>query len=278
VIAGRRDVRDLVTLARGLGDEVEVATWSTLATAFDYLSRAATSDDRHVVASTIRELFGSKLEQVGWEPVDGEDERTPTLRGLLIQSLGTVGEDPAVRREALERFDAGAVEGDLASAVLATVGASNRAGDFDEVFGRFKAASEPQAENRFRRALTQFDDTALTLRCFDMCFSEFRLQDVPLQMVSLLANRTGGPAAWEQLSERWDEITAKIPSKSLYRLVGSMVTFISDRAFAERVAAFHTEHRVESGQRQIDQSVERMLTGVAFAERVRPGLATQLAG
>jgi puromycin-sensitive aminopeptidase len=278
VIAGRREVRDLVTLARGLGDQVEVATWSTLATAFDYLSRAATSDDRPAVAVAVRELFGRKLEQVGWETVDGEDERTPTLRGLLVQSLGTVGQDDAVRREALERFDAGAVEGDLANAVLATVGAVNRPDDFDEVLSRFKAAKDPQSENRFRRALTQFDDRALTQRCFEMCFTEFRLQDVPLQMLSMLANRTGGPSAWEQLTGRWDEILAKMPSKSVHYLVQSMVTFISDRAFAERVAAFHAEHRVEAGQRQIDQCVERMLTGVAFAERVRPGLTGQLAG
>ncbi len=275
-LAGRRDVADLLLLARGLGDDVEVAPWATIGAALDTVSRAAASDDRPKVAGVVRELFGPRLEQFGWEARDGEDERVRTLRGLLVQSLGTIGEDETVRREACARFDAGHVDGDLASAVLATVGAVNRPGDFDETFRRFKSAPDPQSEQRYRRALTQFDDRDLALRSFELCFGELRLQDVPLHLMALLSNRTGGPAAWEQLSSRWDEVVAMLPSKVAHRTVDAITTFIADRAFAERVAAFHTAHPVESGQRQIEQSIERMRVGVEFAERVRPTLAQQL--
>ena len=276
VLAGRRQVRDLLTLARGLGNEAEVGTWTTLALACDYLWRAASSDDRPAVAAAVRGLFGPKLAHFGWDPSPDEDERTLTLRGLLVQTLGTIGEDADVRAQAIERFESGVVEGDLGPAVLATIGACNRPGDFDEALSRFKGAKDPQAQSRYRRSLAQFDDTALTLRCFDMCFDEFRLQDVPLQMVALLGNRTGGPAVWERLSSRWEEINAKLPPQTLHFLVISIVTFIQDRAFAGRVAAFHAAHPMESAQRQVDQRVERMLVGVDFAERVRPGLVTQL--
>jgi hypothetical protein len=168
------------------------------------------------------------------------------------------------------------VEGDLANAVLATVAAVNRPGDFDETLERFRSAKDPQSENRYRRALGLFHDEALTKRCFEMCFSEFRLQDVPLQVVVMLANPVGGPAAWQMLADRWDEISELMPSKAVHYLVNSITTFIADRAFAERVAAFHSGHPVESGQRQVEQSIERMLMGVAFAERVRPDLAAML--
>ena len=60
-----------------------------------------------------------------------------------------------------------------------------------------------------------------------------------------------------------------LPSKVLHYLVSSVTTFIADRAFAERVAAFHREHPVDSGQRQVEQAIERMLTGVAL-RRARP--------
>jgi puromycin-sensitive aminopeptidase len=276
-LAGRREVRDLLVLARGLGDEVELAPWATVASALDYLWRAAAPADRASVAAAVREVLGPKLAHFGWEPVHGEDDRTLTLRGLLVQCLGTIGADEAVRVESARRFDTGVVDGDLATAVLATIAAVNRPGDFDEALARFRAAKDPQSENRYRRALAQFNDTALTLRCFEMCFGEFRLQDVPLQMISLLANPTGGPAVWEQLSGRWDEINQMLPSKVLHYLVNSVTTFVSDRAFAERVAAFHRAHPVDSGQRQVEQSIERMLTGVDFAERTRPVLAAQLA-
>jgi len=277
VLAGRREVADFLTLARGLGDDVEVAPWSTVAQALDYLWRAATVEDRPRVAAAAREVLGPKLARFGWEPVKGEDDRTLTLRGLLVQCLGTIGADEDVRRESTRRFDAGDLDGDLATAVLATVAAVNRPGDFDETLTRMRGATTPQQENRYRRALAQFHDEAMALRCFELCFGEFRLQDVPLQMISLLANPVGGPAAWEQMTGRWEELHQLLPSKVVHYLVDSISTFVSDRAFAERVAAFHRDHPVDSGQRLVDQSVERMLTGVAFAERVRPGLAAQLA-
>ncbi len=276
VLAGRREVRDLATLARGLGDQVELATWSTVASSFDFLRRAADPADAGAVAAAIRDVLGPKLDHFGWEPVAGEDDRTLTLRGLLVQALGTIGADEAVRAEAVRRFDTGLVEGDLATAVLATVGAVNRPGDFDEAVERFRTAKDPQSENRYRRALAQFQDESLALRCFEMCFSEFRLQDVPLQMIALLANSVGGPAVWERLSSRWDEIAGMLPSKVLHYLVDSITTFVADRDFAERVAAFHRGHPLDSGQRQVQQSIERMLTGVAVAERIRPTLAAQL--
>ena len=221
-IAGKREVSDLLTLARALGDEVEVAPWSTVAGALDTLTRAASPSDAEAVAATVREVLGPKLAHFGWEPVPGENDRTLTLRGLLVQALGTIGNDQAVRAEAARRFDAGAVEGDLATAVLATVASVNRPGDFETALERFRTAKDPQAENRYRRMLAQFQDESLTLRCFDMCFGELRLQDVPLQMISLLANRVGGPAAWAQLTTRWEEINQLLPSKVLHYLVDSI--------------------------------------------------------
>jgi len=277
VLAGQREVPDLLALSRGLGDQVELAPWSTVASSFDYLWRAANPSDRAGVAAVVREVLAPKLAHFGWVPVPDEDERTLTLRGLLVQCLGTIGQDESVRAESTRRFDTGIVDGDLANAVLATVGAVNRAGDFDETLARFRAAKDPQSENRYRRALAQFHDKDLTLRCFEMCFGEFRLQDVPLQVISLLANPVGGPAVWERMASRWDEIHQTLPSKVVHYLVASISTFVSDRDFAERVAAFHREHPVDSGQRQVEQSIERMLTGVAFAERVRPTLAALLA-
>jgi puromycin-sensitive aminopeptidase len=277
VLAGRRTISDLLALARGLGDEVEPATWSTLATALGFIYRAAEPADREAVSATVRALLQPRLAHLGWEPVPGESERTQTLRGTIIGTLGTFGEDHEVRAEALARFDTGVVEGDLAGAVLSAVGYANRPGDYDEVLDRYRSAKDPQSEQRYRRALTQFQDVSLAERTFDLCFTEFRLQDVPLVVLSLLANRTGGKAAWVKMADRWDDLMSKMPSKSASYLVTSVTTFIDDRAFAERVAAFHRAHPVESGQRSVDQDLERMLMGVAFAERVRPGLAAVFA-
>jgi len=93
-------------------------------------------------------------------------------------------------------------------------------------------------------------------------------------VISLIANRVGGPRAWELLTARWDEITTMMPAKAQSYLVAAIPTFIADPEFANRVAAFHLANPVASGQRSVEQDVERMLMGAAFAERVRPQLGS----
>ena len=45
---------------------------------------------------------------------------------------------------------------------------------------------------------------------------------------------------------------------------------------AERVAAFLAEHPLSSGQRSVEQDLERLGVGVAMAARLRPGLPSLL--
>ena len=92
----------------------------------------------------------------------------------------------------------------------------------------------------------------------------------------LVSNPVGGAAVWEALASSWDATLARIPEPLQFAVGLGVTTLISDRSFAERVAAFHRSHPVENSQTRVEQAVEQMLNGVAFAERARPGLAAAL--
>jgi puromycin-sensitive aminopeptidase len=267
--AGERTVRDVLTLARGLGTVIEPSAWATVDEFLGTLDRIVDDAQRPALRRTASALLAPVLDEIGWEPRPGEDERTSFVRSTVIHGLGCVAADPAVQAEAAARFDAGGLDGDLADAVIAVVASLNRPGDYDQMLRRFREAKDPQSEERYRVGVASIADRDLALSTFTDCFELFRVQDAPYVIRELMIHRAGGHAVWEALTERWDATVSRIPPLMQSAVGIGVVTFIDDRAFAERVRAFHREHPIETGQQHIEQALERMMTGVAFAERAR---------
>jgi puromycin-sensitive aminopeptidase len=274
--AGRQSVGDFFVLATSLGTLVEPSAWSVVEHAFDLLARIATTDQRPVLQSRAAELLAPVLSTLTWEPIPGESEQAPLVRATAIRVLGGLVEDPSVREESARRFDAGVLDGDLADAVVAVVATIGRSGDLDEMLARIRGAHDPQTEARYRTGLAAIADKDVALRTLTNCFEWFRSQDAPFVIVGLMGNSVGGEAVWEQVAATWDETRAKIPAQLQYSLGVGVSGLVGDAAFADRVAAFHRAHVLESGQPLIERAVERMLHGVAFAERVRPDLVELL--
>jgi puromycin-sensitive aminopeptidase len=274
--AGERSVADVLTLASGLGFEVEPSTWTIVDQMLEFVDRTVADGDRPVLAARTRSLLGPAFAQLGWEPHDGEDERAQIVRAMLLRRLGTTGQDDAVRAEAVDRFNSGVVEGDLADAIVRVVASRGQRADYDEMLRRFKEAKEPQTEERYRQGLTMFDDTALCLQTFNECFDRFRTQDAPIVIARLTGNAVGGKAVWQALTERWDEVLEKVPPMMQFALGIGLFFQVADQEFYGRAKAFHTSHPLPAGQMRIDQALERLATSVHMADRERPRLATTL--
>jgi len=274
--AGKRTVADMLALASGLGTEVEPASWDAVDRMLEFLDRAVDDTDRPALAARTRALLTPAFEQLGWERVDGEDERAQVLRATLLRRLGTTGAAEAIRSEAAARFDGGVVEGDLANAIVGVVNAMRRPGDFDEMRRRYKEAKDPQTEERYRQGLAGVADVELCLRVFEFSFDEFRMQDAPIVIARLVTNRVGGRAVWEAVAAHWDELLERVPPSMHFALGLGLSAQVSDDAFAQRAVAFHREHPVDSSQQRIEQALENLVASARLADRERPTLATTL--
>jgi puromycin-sensitive aminopeptidase len=275
--AGDRSVADLLTLAAGLGDEVEPSTWEVVDQTFEFLGRMVTDAERPRLEAKVRSLLGPVFSHLGWEPHRGEDERAQIVRSTLLRRLGTTGADPAVRAEASSRFEADALEGDLADAIVSVVASMSRVEDRDEMLRRFREAKDPQSEERYRSGLTTFPDVAMCRQTFEDCFELFRTQDAPFVILRLVANRVGGTAVWEAMTQRWDEIVELIPPIMHFALGFGLYFQVTDEDFRERATAFHAAHPLPAGQQSINQALERLATSTRFATRERTRLSTTLA-
>ena len=278
--AGERTTADLLALAAGLSTAVEPSAWDAVDRGLDFLDRALGEGDpdglRALLATKTRALLGPTFATLGWERANGEDERAQVLRATLIRRLGTTGEDATVRAEAAARFDAGALEGDLADAIVAVVNSMRRPGDLDEMRRRFRDAKDPQTEERYRQGLAGVRDEGRCLEVLATCFDEFRMQDAPIVVARLMMNRVGGRAVWETVTSRWDEYLERIPAPMHFVLAIGLSLQVTDTAFAERAVAFHRAHPIEAGQQRVEQVLEALVAAARQADRERPTLRATL--
>jgi puromycin-sensitive aminopeptidase len=280
-LAGISTLQEFLTLAAVLGLEGDPAPWIPVASALMVSSRIATETDRAILQQAMGALFGPQFDALGFEAQPGEGARTPTLRALAINVLGTIGADPTVRAEAAARFDASPLGGgsgqpipaDVESATLAAVAQLLRPGDYDALLERYRTASTPQEEVRSLQALTTFPDVELAERSFDLAMTEIRSQNGYFVIAGLLANPVAGQAVWQWMTESWDGMFKRFSKNVHSRLVEPIPAFCGDAAFAQRVIKFLLDHPIASGPRRVQQSIERLGVQVAFAARERDRLA-----
>jgi puromycin-sensitive aminopeptidase len=273
VVAGRSPLDAYLSLAEALDDD-DPDVWAQVTGPIALLDRVVDDESRRALAAYARAVLGPVLARLGWEPVSGESERTPTLRSQLIAALGTVGEDDTVLARARSLFAASLRTGpelppDLAGAILAVVAAAGGAEEHGQFVDRYRRATTPQEELRFLMALAGFRDLQLARATFDMARTEVRTQNAPMLVHGLLANRDCGPAMWAALLDHWDEVIGRIPLNTAPRLLEGVRFLCRDGSLAREVAAFVAAHPLAVGARTVTQAVERMFVNVAFADRMR---------
>jgi puromycin-sensitive aminopeptidase len=270
LLAGAIAWSDFFEVAKGLGTQDEPNPWEFVVTAIDMARRALNETQRDILRGQVRELFEPQLARLGWDARDGEGELTGLLRASVIATLGMFGEDEAVRAEAVRRYEAGDMDGDLAQSILRVVASQDRPGDYEAFFEHYRTAATAQEQLRYLIALGSFNEERVALDAAEKAFSELRTQDAPLVLPVWIRNEITGPAVWRYMTSRWDEATTRFPTNSHARLASGVTTFIKDPAFAEEVEAFHRAHPVTGGYpANVDQWLELMHVGLAFAAAMR---------
>jgi puromycin-sensitive aminopeptidase len=273
---GRAPLGSLFSLAAGLGDLEEPATWTVVFQAMNTLNRLVDDEGRATLRQINVKLFLPQLQRLGWDPVAGETEHAGKLRGQFIESLGTVGREPGVITEALKRFDANQVRGDLAAPIVRITADQNRDGDIATLDARRTSASNPQDEQLYLFAPSLIPDPTKAATLLDACFSTIRNQDAPFVIMAMMSNRTTGLSVWRAYTARLAEALEKFPSGTVAASFRTLQALIGSPDAAREIHAFHSAHPLEVGQRQVDQALERMDIGVAFGARLGDTLTKQL--
>jgi len=274
VLAGQSDLEDLLLLAAALPPREDPDVVGQLAGALRSLERFLDEPDLPTLAECTRELLAPSLAALGFERRPDDDERTLTLRALVVALAGTVGQDPDVRARCAELFateQAGGppVDPELAPAVVQVVAATGNRTTYEQLLARYRQPATPQEEMRFLVALADIPDPEVAAEVFDLALSEVRSQNAAFVLQALLGSRLHGPATWQRLTSRWDEVLERTPQNLAPRMLEAVRWLCRDRDLAEQVTAWLAAHPLRTGQRTVEQAVERLWVNVTATERLR---------
>jgi puromycin-sensitive aminopeptidase len=269
-VAGMGRLSQFVNMVRLFADESDLNVWRAIIGAFNYLDMIVSDADRPALAAAVRATVGPAAARLGWEAKPGETELQRQLRGVLIGSLGTVGDDREVQARAASLYaqfedNPDKADRDLAPALVGILAHAGDAKRYEEFKQKFKAPRTPQEEQRYLFSLTGFRDGKLLGATMGMTLDgQVRTQNAPYVMHSLLLNTTCRYEAWDFIRKNWDEMTKRWPDNALPRMCEAVVALL-DRE--DEVKSFFQTHRVRLGAKIIDQHMERLSVAVGFRKR-----------
>jgi puromycin-sensitive aminopeptidase len=284
VLAAATPASSYVETVERFVDETDLSVWRRIIGGLDQLDRLVEGDAAQRLHTRIAALVGPARARLGRDAgPDGDDDRTRSLRGLLLQTAALLGDDGAARERSTQLLDAyladpGGVDPSLAAAALVVSATFGDEALHERLVERFRAADNPQDRERLLLALSRFREPACLQRTLDMALSgAVRTQDAPYLLRETLTNRDNAEVALAFVTERWPDITGRFPANSIPRLVSGIRT-VQDRTLADRAAAFLADHPVPQGAQQIRQHIERMWVTVALAERESGRFTAALSG
>ena len=104
VLSGRTPASELLALARQLRNEDDLVVWRVLVSVLRGLSRLVEGPALARLKADVAGILEPTFGRLGWQPEAGDDARTRQLRGIVLDALGTLVEDPSVIARARETF------------------------------------------------------------------------------------------------------------------------------------------------------------------------------
>jgi len=283
VEAGHDSVAAFLDLAAGFGREPirgvldEITTG--LAFVHTYLTTGAT---RGQYEAFVRGLFRPQFADMGISTTAADTDDRRELRAVIVETLGTTGNDPDViaqARAALDDALAGRTSLDpTAAGAIVTVAASH--GDrplWDALSAAARRATAPTDQYRYLYALGDFTDPALIRLGLDEVLSpNVRTQNAGRYLSEFLRNPAANQMAWTYLKEHWKDLEPKLSVAFADVGVVQALGSFCDAGSRDDVRTFFATHKLGNAARNVDQTVERIHNCIARREQQAPVVAEWL--
>lgn len=250
------------------GGESDLAVWQAILRSLSTIDLVA--PERH--QQTVEDATGLLAEivaRLGWNPKTGEDDRTRQLRGSVLVAAALYGDDVEVIAEAQRRWANPDPASDPAvtAAVVSIVASFGNGAIRDECRRRADEATTAQEEQRHLRALALFPGNAeVSVLLEELHSGKIRTQDAPFLFRSALAHPTARAIVWRSVTERWDELTGRLPSNSIPRMLEGVRALVT--TVTPDVDTFLDAHPVPQGTLMVAQHRERRLVNQRLRQRL----------
>jgi aminopeptidase N len=282
ISTGQEKIGAFLDLVNALSSDAERPVVESFGEPLSFIDdHLASGVQREAFHAWLRSTFGPMMTKLGWTPAPGESEDTHTLRALVIDLLGGIGQDQETIRRATQVArqylrDPASVDPSMAGLVLKVAARSGDAALFDEYLAALQRLQSPEQFYNVAYALTEFRDPQLVERTLQLAISPAtRNQDAPHLIARVLVKAANQPVAWPWIKTHWADVEKKITSSSGADIIVGTQS-VCDAATRDDVQQFFTEHKIPSSERTLRQAVERINSCISYRERQQGNLAAWL--
>ena len=221
VLAGTVEAATFVATAERFVDERDLSVWERITGGLSILDRLVDGDARDALHGRVAALVGPVRAELGADADPGEEDRTRTLRGVLLQAAALLGDDVAAQERAADLLDQflahpPSVDPSLASPALVVCATFGDVALHERLVAAFHGAANPQDRQRLQLSLARFRSPEALQRTLDMTLSgDIRSQDAPYLLGETVTNRDNAALAWNFVASHWDDIEQRFPANSL---------------------------------------------------------------
>lgn len=272
------DYLNLLTQLRGQTDEL---VWGTIIEQLNELDHFVSDAARPAYQRMVRAELSPLKDKLGWQTRESDTQQVRILRGWMLSTLGTVGQDQSVIAKARQLFNQGLKLGkpfdrELSDPVTDIVAYNGGPSEYAEFLKLRATAKTPDAEIRNLFALPNFRQPALTQRTMAMAIDgTVKTQDAPRLLGNLLASRESNQQAWQFIKKNWVRIRAFYPEEMVPHVVAHASSFHTPEMVQE-LQTFFASHPVPSGESSIARMLERTKINTSFSQRSGKAMNTWL--
>ncbi len=204
---------NVLRLAARTPRDADPFVWSWIASEFAHLDRYYTgAPGQEEFRAYARGVLNPEFARIGWEKRPGEAANVSVLREGLIGALSQL-QDPALEAEALRRFNADQIPGELREATLDAVGRAANEATFNALLNKARSSTDTLEKEYYYEALAHVRDPALAQRVLDLAFDQdvaAALGPEMIDTVAILHTRMAwdfSNAHSQELNERLDPLS-----------------------------------------------------------------------
>jgi aminopeptidase N len=266
--AGSIHVVDYLPLLLKYSDETSQTVWS------DILGQVGTI--RSLLPSQALNNFVLRVisviaKSLGWDPKPDESESTSTLRGVILSTLGSCG-DESVIKEAKVRFqkflaDPNSLPADLQGAVFFLTVSGGGEEEFNQMIKVYQSATLPAQKVSALRNVGSTRDLNLIKKGMEFLISDqVRAQDKVYLLTSLASTGQGREFVWDYFKQNFKMFQEKFSTSLLNNAIKICSGFNTEEKEKD-VKDFFDSHTLPGTERTIAQTIETIHSNTVFTNR-----------
>ena len=278
VQAGRQPLAFYTDLVGRLPQDTALAVREQIINVFDTVNHLlADTPQRDQFRNYAQRVLRPTLNELTFQPIQGEQVTVSVLRASLIQELGLLGDQEVIKR-CRENFEAypknhESVPPDLRAPTFAVVMRSGDAKIWQKLHDLGLKTTSAEEKQNYYDALAFATDPALIKKTLAIALTDELPTSRAVFLVSKVARESDRPdLAWELAKANFKGLLEKVDALGANSYIPSLFTFFTDPNRIEELCSFARAHLAEASARPVEIAADE----IRFRDDLRRRLIEQI--